>query len=165
MQFRVPVFTCVLMVVIAACGKHGPVANGANSVTALPVPVNAAAPTPEGAPPENESKVAPPSPAGGPAATIPAALQGRWGLTPEDCTSGIAQAKGLLVIDAAGLRFYKSRADPSNGVQADGEAVSGDFGFRGEGKAWTRFESLKRSGDELTRTETDPAASYTYAKC
>ena len=32
-------------------------------------------------------------------------------------------------------------------------------------QAWTKYEALKRSGDKLTRTETDPAASYTYAKC
>lgn len=165
MRFRVPVFTCVLMIAIAACGKHGPVANEATSFTAVPVPVNTATPTPEGAPPENESKFAPKRPEGGAAAAIPATLQGRWGLTPEDCTSALAQAKGLLVINAGELRFYKSLATPSNGVQADNQSMSGDFRFSGEGKAWTRFESLKRSDDKLTRTETEPAASYTYAKC
>lgn len=165
MRFRAPVFTCVLMIVIAACGKHGPVADGANSVTAVPVPANAAAPTPEGALPENQSKFAPKGLEGGVAAAIPATLQGRWGLTPEDCTSALAQAKGLLVLNAGELRFYRSFAAPSNGVQADNQSMSGDFRFNGEGKAWTRFESLKRNGDKLTRTETDPAASYTYAKC
>lgn len=165
MRFRVPIFTCVLMVVIAACGKHGPVASGAASVTAVPVPVNASAPTPEGAPPENESKFAPTGLQGGAAAAIPATLQGRWGLTPEDCTSALAQARGLLVINAGELRFYKSFADPSSGAQGDNQSLSGDFRFSGEGKNWTRFESLKRNGDKLTRTETDPAASYTYAKC
>lgn len=165
MRFRVPVFTCVLMIVIAACGKYGPVANGANEVTAVPVPVNGATPTPEGAPPENGSKSA--SKAADPAAVaaIPANLQGRWGLTPADCTSALAQAKGLLVINSGELRFYESLAAPSKGVQADNQSISGDFNFSGEGKAWARFESLKRSGDKLTRTEADPAASYTYAKC
>ena len=165
MRFRVPVFTSVLMIVIAACGKHGPVANGAAAVTAVPVPVNAATPTPEGAPPENEAKFAPGTSEGGAAAAIPTSLQGRWGLTPEDCTSALAKAKGLLVINGGELRFYKSFAAPSSGVQADNQSMNGDFHFSGEGKAWTRFESLKRSGDKLTRTESDPAASYTYAKC
>jgi len=165
MRFRVPIVTGVLMVVIAACGKNGPVANGATAVTAVPVPVNASNPTPEGAPPETGSKSSPehPDPAGGSA--IPLTLQGRWGLSPADCTSALDQAKGLLVINAGELRFFKSLAVPSKGVEADGQSINGDFDFSGEGKAWARFESLKRSGDKLTRTETDPAASYTYAKC
>ena len=164
MRFRVPVFTCILIVVIAACGKHGPVAKEANSVTAVPVPVNDPSPTPEGAPPENGSRSA--QDAGSPAgAAIPATLQGRWGLTPTDCTSALAQAKGLLVINAGELRFYRSLAIPATGIEAENQSMSGDFRFSGEGKAWTRFESLKRNGDKLTRTETDPAASYTYAKC
>ena len=164
MRFRVPVFTFVLIVVIAACGTHGPVANRANTRTGLPVLANAATPTPEGAPPEGEP-TAPEdtSPAAG--AAIPATLQGRWGLTPSDCTSALAEAKGLLVINAKELRFYQSLAVPSNGSQADNQSLGGDFHFSGEGKAWTRFESLKLIGDKLTRTETDPAASYTYAKC
>jgi hypothetical protein len=153
------------MAVIAACENPGPVANGANAVTAVPVPVNAATLTPEGAPPENESKFAPAAPDGSMAASIPAALQGRWGLTPADCTSALAQAKGLLVINAGELRFYKSLAAPSSSIQADNRSMNGNFRFTGEDAAWTRFESLKRSGDKLTRTETDPAASYTYAKC
>lgn len=165
MRIRVPAFTCVLMVVIAACGSHGPVVDGANGVTAVPVPVNASTPTPEGAPPENESGFAAKGSQGSPAAAIPATLQGRWGLTPEDCTSALDQAKGLLVVNTGEIRFYKSRAGPSSGVQADDQSVNGDFLFSGDGKTWTRFESLKRSGDKLTRTETDPAASYTYAKC
>jgi hypothetical protein len=153
------------MVVIAACGKHGPVANGADAVTAVPVPVNASTLTPEGAPPENETGFATKGSQGGAVAAIPATLQGRWGLTPEDCTSALDQAKGLLVVNSGELRFYESLAAPSSGVQADNQSINGDFRFSGEGKAWTRFESLKRSGDKLTRTETDPAASYTYAKC
>lgn len=165
MRFRVPVFTCVLMAAIAACGNHDPVANGANEVTAVPAPVNAAILTPEGAPPESGSKSAAEAPDSAAAGVIPATLQGRWGLTPADCTSALAQARGLLVISARELRFYESLALPSKGVQADNQSMSGDFNFSGEGKAWARFESLKRSGDKLTRTEADPAASYTYAKC
>jgi hypothetical protein len=153
------------MVVIAACGNHGPVANGANEVSTLPAPVNAASFTPEGAPPATGFKSAPEAPDPAAAEAIPATLQGRWGLTPADCTSALAQAKGLLIISAGELRFYESRALPSKGVQADNRSMSGDFNFSGEGKAWARFESLQRSGDKLTRTEADPAASYTYAKC
>jgi len=164
MRLRVPVITSALILSIAACGKHGPVAKGANGVTALPASVNEATPTPDGAPPENETRTS--AAAAAPlAAPIPPALQGRWGLTPADCTSALAQAKGLLVINPGELRFYESRAVPSAGIQSDKLSITGNFQYSGEGEAWTRFESLKRSGDKLTRTETDPAASYTYAKC
>lgn len=152
------------MVVMAACGRNGPVAKGANEVTAVPVPINNAAPTPEGSPRENESTALENTNAVATMA-IPKELQGRWGLTPADCTSALSQAKGLLVINAGELRFYRSLAIPAAGVQADNQSVGGDFRFSIGGKTWTRFESLKRSGDQLTRTETDPAASYTYAKC
>lgn len=134
-------------------------------MTAVPAPVNASTLTPDGAPPVNGSKSEPEASVSAAAAAIPATLQGRWGLTPADCTSALAQAKGLLVISAGKLRFYESLALPSNGVQADNQSISGDFNFSGEGKAWARFEFLKRIGDKLTRTEADPAASYTYAKC
>ncbi|HEX3424008.1 MAG TPA: hypothetical protein VHS33_11495 [Sphingomicrobium sp.] len=164
MRFRVPVFTCALIIVVAACGKHGPVAKGANAVTFVPEPMNQASRTPEGSPPENEA-ASPQTADSATVMTIPATLQGRWGLTPADCTSALDQAKGLLVINTEELRFYRSLAVPSNLIQRDSLSLNGDFRFTGEGKAWTRFESLKRSGDKLTRTESDPAASYTYAKC
>ena len=63
------------------------------------------------------------------------------------------------------LIFYESRAFPSTGVESDGDSISGNFDFTGEGQAWSKYESLKRDRDKLTRTETNPAASYTYAKC
>lgn len=164
MQFRVPVVTLFLILAIAACGKRDPVEKGANAVTAVPGPVNAATPTPDGAPPGNDTQSRPAAtPLSG--AAIPTALQGRWGLTPADCASRLDQAKGLLTINAGELRFYESRAVPSPAVQMDGGSITGNFQFRGEGEAWNRFESLKQSGDTLIRTETNPAASYTYAKC
>jgi hypothetical protein len=164
MRFRLPVVTFALIASIAACSKSDPVAKGANAVTALPLPANQAAPSPAGAPPENETA---PSASAAPttAAPIPAALQRRWGLTPADCTAPLANAKGLLVINANELRFYESRGVPLNDTQSGAGWINGDFGFSGEGKSWTRYEALKRNGDKLTRTETNPAASYTYAKC
>jgi hypothetical protein len=156
----------VLLLAVSGCAKPDPVASNARSVN-LPLPANDTAPDPAGAPPENRTEVsaASSSPAASPAPAIPAALQGRWGLTPADCTSTRGDAKGLLVVTADELRFYESRALPSANVQADAASVGGDFHFTGEGETWTKFEALKRSGDKLTRTETNPAASYTYAKC
>src|SRR5512134_919075 len=43
-----------------------------------------------------------------PAPAIPAAFQGRWGMVREDCTSTRGDAKGLIVIDANGIKFYES---------------------------------------------------------
>jgi hypothetical protein len=123
---------------------------------------NVSAPDPAGGPPVKTGAL--------PAATagttaIPASLQGRWGLTPADCTAPLANAKGLLVINARELRFYESRAVPSGDVQTGADRMSGRFRFSGEGQSWVKFESLKRNGDKVTRTESNPAASYTYAKC
>jgi len=163
MRLRVPVVTCALILTIAACNKRDPVADNANGA-ALPAPAKDTTPDPAGSPPQNAttpaSDVAPT-----PAATIPAALQGRWGLTPADCISTRGDAKGLLVVTPDRLTFYESRAVPSSGVETDNDSISGNFDFTGEGQTWTKYQALKRDRDKLTRTETNPAASYTYAKC
>jgi hypothetical protein len=152
-----------LLPALAGCSDRDPVADDAKAVN-LPPPANAAAPSPVAAPPDNA--VTTPAPVEAtPAAEIPAALHGRWGLSPADCMSNRGDAKGLLVITREELRFYESRAVPSADVHGDADSINGRFDFTGEGHSWSKFEALKRSGDRLTRTETDPAASFTYAKC
>ena len=165
MKFRVPLVTCVLIVTIAACGKRDPVAPNANAAAALPAPVNDTSASPDGGPPQNKTAPAATAPTPPPAVTIPAAFQGRWGLTPADCTSALGDAKGLLVINGSELRFYESRAVPSNNVQGDKDSLSGDFHFTGEGQSWTKYEAIKLDKQKPTRTETNPTASFTYAKC
>lgn len=96
---------------------------------------------------------------------IPAALQGRWGLTPADCTTALGDAKGLMVINSDELRFYESRAVPAGDVAADANSISGNFSFTGEGQRWTKYEALKVQNHGLVRTEMNPTASFTYAKC
>lgn len=152
-----------MIVAVAGCTSRDPVDNKANGA-ALPEPVNQTAPSALGEPPDNSAAPANgAAPAG--AATIPAALRGRWGLTPADCTSTRGDAKGLLVIGEGELRFYESRAVPGKDVQADADSINGHFDFTGEGQSWSKFEALKLSGTKLIRTETNPAASFTYAKC
>ena len=163
MRFRLPVISLAAMAFLAACGKPDPVAENASGAK-LPAPVNDTAPSPEGTPPENDTAPATPA-AAIPEGTIPAGLQGRWGLTPSDCTSTRGDAKGLLVISTRELRFYESRAVPRSILKADGDSLSGEFDFTGEGQSWTKFETLERNRDRLVRTESNPAASYTYAKC
>ena len=100
-----------------------------------------------------------------PAARIPAALQGRWGLTPGDCTTMRGDAKGLLTVTPNDLHFYESRAVPAADVSVDGNSISGNFVFAGEGQNWSKFEALKLDHKVLVRTETNPSASFSYAKC
>jgi hypothetical protein len=162
MRVRLPLVSVVLTALLFAYSKPDPIAN--NSVGAnLPVPDNSAAHDPAGGPPDNATAAAPGT--NGEAEKIPAALQGRWGLTPADCTTALGDAKGLLVINANELRFYESRAVPTDDVQTSDNTLAGDFNFTGEGQSWKKFESLQRNGHNLTRTESDPTASYTYAKC
>lgn len=161
-RFRLPGITIAAIAALAACDGRDPVANGAYDTASLPA-ANDPAPSATGAPPDNatdaRNSVAPA------AASIPAAFHGRWGLSPGDCTSTRGDAKGLLVITGDQLRFYESRAVPSGNLEADSDSISGDFAFTGEGQKWTKFEALQLRGPELVRTENEPAASFTYAKC
>jgi hypothetical protein len=158
-------FTCLAVAALAACGRPDPVASDAQNTSALPS-ANTAAPSPTGGPPTNvttspASTSAPPAPAG----TLPAALQGRWGLTPGDCTTSLGDAKGLLVVNSGELRFYESRAVPSPGIKTSPDSVSGNFAFTGEGQNWTKYETLELRDGKLVRTERDPGVSFTYVRC
>ncbi len=156
------VLSCLALAALAACGKPDAVADGANNVEGLPT-ANTPAPSPTGAPPTNAAANTSGTPTS--AAAIPAALQGRWGLTPVDCTSTLGDAKGLLIVGSDELRFYESRAVPSPGVQTSPDSVSGNFAFTGEGQEWEKYESLEVQKDKLIRTERNPVASFTYVRC
>jgi hypothetical protein len=124
-------------------------------------------PSADGAPPQPTAAAPTPgaAPEAGAAAAIPAALHGRWGLTPGDCTSTRGDAKGLLLVSNEGLRFYESRAVPAGNVQTSANSISADFAFTGEGQNWTKFQTLTLDDDRLVRTESSPMASVTYARC
>jgi hypothetical protein len=157
---------------LAACGGGGPVADEAENVTALPSIDNVAGgrngmPSADGAPPRGDAASPTPgiSTETDAAATIPAVLHGRWGLTPGDCTSTRGDAKGLLTVTADSLSFYESRAVPASNVETSANSISADFAFTGEGQNWTKFQALTLDGDRLVRTESSPMASFTYARC
>ena len=147
---------------LTACNRPDPVADDANNVEALPT-LNREHPNATGAPPPAAEPASPPPLAD--AVSIPAALQGRWGLTPGDCTSTRGDAKGLLVVSADHLQFYESRAVPGEDAQMAADSISGTFAFTGEGQEWTKDQSLERRGDKLVRTERDPVATFTYVRC
>ena len=158
-----PVIACFGMLMIVACGGSDPVDKQANNTAGLPAP-DMPSPDATGARPTNDAAPAVSAPAAT-TAKIPAALHGRWGLSPGDCNSTRGDAKGLLIIGADELRFYESRAVPAANAQASADSISGDFTFTGEGQTWTKFQSLSIQRDGLVRTESNPMASFTYAKC
>ena len=160
-MFRVPFISCALVLAVVACAKNGPVdTKAAANTTALP-DVKVSAPSAMGEPHRTTDPVKP-LPAA--ALKIPLTLQGRWGLTPAACSSKNG-AKDLLVITSDVLHFSESRAVPSADVETDGHSISGNFAFGGDAGSWTRYEALSVDKDRLIRTETNPPASFTYAKC
>src|SRR6188472_2988303 len=113
MRVRLPIISCAFILAAGACGERQPVANNAVAAATGAPASNRPVPSPAGGPSRDELAQAAATPQGTTdAAPIPAALQGRWGLTPADCTSALGDAKGLLVINANELRFYESRAVP-----------------------------------------------------
>jgi hypothetical protein len=158
---RVPFISCALIIAVVSCGRNEPVDRQAANAASIS-DVIAPAPTAIGEPHKN-TEPAKPLPA--PSVRIPAALQGRWGLAPADCSGRPSAAKGLLIVTPEELRFYESKAVPAADVEADGNSISGNFAFTGEGQSWSRYEALKINRNVLTRTEIKPTASFSYAKC
>lgn len=100
-------------------------------------------------------------------ASIPAAFQGRWGMVPNDCQPGRADAKGLIEIDGTSLKFYEARATLTKVTSNAPENFSGTFAFSGEGQSWSKNETLQLSNSSktLVRSETDPSMKFTYQRC
>ena len=101
---------------------------------------------------------------------IPAALHGRWGLVPADCTSDRGDAKGLIVVDAQGIKFYESRGSVGEVAESDDRSIRASFAFTGEGQEWVRDMQLALSADgaQLIRREFGNdalQAPLIYRKC
>ncbi len=160
-MIRVPFISCLAFLAIVACSRNDPVDDKATNTAGLP-DINVQAPSTAGEP---HADTRPVTQAPAAQAVLPGAMQGRWGLTPADCMPGRSDAKGLMIISASDIRFYESRAVPGADVQTSPQIVSGNFNFTGEGQTWTRYEAIKVDGQKLIRTESNPTASFTYAKC
>ena len=121
----------------------------------------------------NSSSSKPPQDAAteSPAATaIPAAMHGRWGLVPGDCTSTRGDAKGLLTISASELKFYESLGTLDTIEESAPTRIRASFDFEGEGMAWERDVVLdvQDQGATLIRREYGEDAApgpFRYAKC
>lgn len=156
-RIRLPLFAILLIGGIAACDKRDPVADEASAIPPAAATTNSAGPVAGGPPPAAAQSGQP--------GKIPAAIQGRWGMTPGDCIAGASDAKGLLTIGADTIKFYESRAVPVSSIEASDQGISGEWNFAGEGERWTEYVSLKLQGDGLVRTERNPPTTYTYARC
>ena len=144
---------------LAACGQTAEVsAEGEIAETGASAAPSAAPPapvSPESTSPANE-------------ATIPPALQGRWGMVAADCTSTRGDAKGLLTISPTTLKFYESVGRLGNIKERTGNSIRADFAFTGEGMAWTRDVELEVTADTLTRTERggdEPGGPFIHTRC
>ena len=160
-MIRLPLISCFALLAIAACSTRSPVDAQAKGTAALPA-VGAAAPSASG---ESHGATRPTRTASASSVKIPASLQGRWALSPNDCSAQSSAAKGLLVVTADDLHFAESTAVPATEVGAGATAISGNFAFNGDGRSWTKYEALKFANNRLTRTEINPTASFSYAKC
>ena len=157
-----PIFSGLLVLAVAACGSGREPVDPDATNTAAPADVNAPGPSANGEPHGN---TVPATPLPSPSSPIPSALQGRWSLTPAGCAPGRTSARGLLVVTPGELRFEDSRAVPSADVASDAFSIAGNFAFTGDGRSWTKYEALKVDKRILTRTEMNPTASFSYAKC
>jgi hypothetical protein len=104
------------------------------------------------------------------ASTIPAAIQGRWGMVPADCEPGRDDAKGLLTISPTRLEFYESVGILADVEEASATRIRASFAFTGEGMSWQRDETLEvqDSGNVLIRREYGGDAApgpFRYSKC
>jgi len=73
---------------------------------------------------------------------IPAAIQGRWALKPEDCTAKPGTDLTALVIGAKTLRFFESAGDLAHVRDRSANRIVADYKFSGEGETWDRLMLL-----------------------
>jgi len=159
-RFYFPIFALTAIMSMVACSGRDPVADGADNTAATVAQENAV--VPQVAANETDNAAAEPRLT---SATIPSALHGRWGLTPEDCTSTRGDAKGLLIVSPNQLKFYESVGKPAGELKISADSASGDYVFSGEGMTWKKYQVLEIQSGKLVRTESSPMASYTYARC
>lgn len=152
---------CALALALAGCGEPSDTAAGTDP-QARPMPVEPDGGMGDGAAPLPDMEAQ--------ADTIPAALFGRWGMTPGDCTDAHGDAKGAIQISARQLRFYEARATLGPIAERSETAIRATYDFAGEGQEWTRDIALALSADrrQLTRSEFGAdalATPETYTKC
>lgn len=154
---------------LAACGAEPETDETAGLAAAeTPMPVEPDGGIGDGAgPPLADGEVPTDSNA---SAMIPVALQGRWGMTENDCDPARSDNKGLLTISDRQLEFYESVGTLLSLRENQPTRIHGRFSFTGEGMNWTRDEVLEvqDGGDTLVRRVYGENASpepIRYEKC
>ena len=143
---------------LSACSKgQDPAAIKTDPALTEAAQIDAAEPASEGAAEQAEK-------------SIPMAIRGRWGLVPADCTSTRGDAKGLIAIDAASIRFYESVGTLAKVDQRSETALKASYAFSGEGMDWQRDMTLalQPGGKVLMKQEFGEGAAagpYKYMHC
>lgn len=115
--------------------------------------------------------VSTPTPRGGDDDSLPAAFQGYWGVTPNDCELANVDASGRIAVDGATIRFFQARAQVTELRDISPARVHAVLRFRGEGEEWFRPTELRleAGGTRLIRTEAVPGgpapATTRYQRC
>ncbi|MDQ2877880.1 MAG: hypothetical protein M3R41_02215 [Pseudomonadota bacterium] len=98
---------------------------------------------------------------------LPAAFQGKWGMTAGDCDISRGDSVGKMIVRVDKLTFYTATATITHLTKTSQYQVTADLALEGGGKAWQarqRFD-LTRGGTQLLRIEQTPAKTYRYQRC
>ena len=157
--------TSAALLALVGCSREAAAPPTASDET-RPVPTATVTETASATPTSSTS----PSPGPSQAQTIPAAIQGRWGLVPADCTSTRGDAKGLLTISPTTLSFYESRGMIGAIKVRKETGLRAEFAFSGEGMTWKRDVGLivQDDGKTLLRREDGDGATreqFRYTRC
>ncbi|MFM5885417.1 MAG: hypothetical protein ACKOQ3_08870 [Novosphingobium sp.] len=154
---RIPALAALLA--LAACSNEAP----------APVPSeDAATIAPPPATASESATAAPSSPAA--ATAFPAAMLGRWGLVPGDCTSQRGDNKGMITVSAREIRFYESVARIERVKDSSENRMRAALAYEGEGMQWSRdaqFEVKPGAGQLVLQEYGDDAVPgpRTYTRC
>lgn len=160
------VLALVTGLALSACSSEAPEpAPSENPAAATPSLPAAVEPAPSAA--ATDATPAMTSPVG---ASFPAAMIGRWGMVPADCTSQRGDNKGMITITSREIRFYESVATIDAIKESGATRLRATMAFEGEGIQWTRDAQFdaKPASDQLVLQEFGDDAvpgPRTYTRC
>ena len=87
--------------------------------------------------------------------TIPATVQGMWGMTANDCVPIRDDANRLTVVTVTALTVYKARAKLAKVTVRKATRIAATYDFSGEGQTWRRHITLDvlDAGETLIRRD------------
>ncbi|NCP10836.1 MAG: hypothetical protein GW859_02575 [Sphingomonadales bacterium] len=99
---------------------------------------------------------------------FPAAFEGRWGITPEECAKADSTAEMYVTIKGDTLDFADRKGKvTSMRVDSPGRLTT-EIAFSGQGRNWQRTTKffLENEGTQLGRADTDPVIfNVNYTRC